>query len=79
VGFVVGKVALGQVYPEYLGFRMSVSFYLCSITRKNEKLIIFITGLHKKPEGCGTSVASAAGFFTTKKNTNTYARRLPTQ
>jgi hypothetical protein len=33
-----------------------------------KKLIIFITGLHNKPEGCGAPVASAAGPFTTKKN-----------
>jgi hypothetical protein len=48
---------------------MSTSFHRCSITRKNEKikLIIFITGLHNKPLGCGASVASAAGPFTTKK------------
>jgi hypothetical protein len=26
-----------------------------------------ITGLHNKPQGCGASVASAAGPFTTKK------------
>jgi hypothetical protein len=32
---------------------------------KTKKLIIFITGLHNKPEGCGASVASAAGPFTT--------------
>jgi hypothetical protein len=71
VGFVVYKVALGQVFfpPEYLGFPLSISFHLCSITRKNEKkkLIIFITGLHNKPLRCGASVASAAGPFTTKK------------
>jgi hypothetical protein len=24
-------------------------------------IVIFITGLHKKPHGCGASVASAAG------------------
>jgi hypothetical protein len=34
---------------------------------KTEILIIFITGLHSKPQGCGASVASAAGPFT-KKN-----------
>jgi hypothetical protein len=35
---------------------------------KGQKIItIFITGLHKKPQGCGASVASAAGPFTTKK------------
>jgi hypothetical protein len=38
---------------------------------KMKKLItfffIFITGLHNKPYGCGASVASAAGPFTTKK------------
>jgi hypothetical protein len=34
---------------------------------KKKKLIIFITGLHNKPLGCGASVASAAGPFTIKK------------
>jgi hypothetical protein len=36
--------------------------------QKGKTLIIFITGLHNKPQGCGVSVASAAGPFThTKK------------
>jgi hypothetical protein len=53
--------------PAYFGFPLSISFHRCSITRKNEKtLIIFITGLHNKPEGCGASVASPAGPFTKK-------------
>jgi hypothetical protein len=44
---------------------------------KRKKLISFITGLHNKPQGCGASVASAAGPFTKKKiektlNTNNY-------
>jgi hypothetical protein len=30
-------------------------------------IIIFIIGLDNKPQGCGASVASAAGSFTTKK------------
>jgi hypothetical protein len=30
-------------------------------------IIIFIIGLHNKSQGCGASVASAAGPFTTKK------------
>jgi hypothetical protein len=34
---------------------------------KRKKVIIFITGLHNKPQGCGASVASAAGPFTTQK------------
>jgi hypothetical protein len=60
-----------RFFPEYFGFPLSISFHRCSITRKNEKkkLIVFITGLHNKPQGCGASVASAAGPFTTKKNT----------
>jgi hypothetical protein len=29
-------------------------------------IIIIIIRWHKKPEGCGASVASAAGFFSTK-------------
>jgi hypothetical protein len=33
---------------------------------KLKKLIIFITGLHNKPQGCDASVASAAGPFTTR-------------
>jgi hypothetical protein len=68
VGFVVDKVALGQVFfPEYFSFPLSISFHLGSITRKNEKinLIIFVTGLYNKPQGCGASVESAAGAFTT--------------
>jgi hypothetical protein len=58
--------------PEYFGFPLSISFHLCSITRKNEKrLIIFITGIHNKPQGCGVSVAaSAAGPFTAKKKSD---------
>jgi hypothetical protein len=35
-----------------------------------KKLTIFITGLHNKPQGCGASVASAAGTFTTKEHFN---------
>jgi hypothetical protein len=31
-------------------------------------LFIFITGLHNKPQGCGASVASAAGPFTNKNS-----------
>ena len=31
------------------------------------ELIIFITGLHNKPQGCGASLASAAGAFSIKK------------
>jgi hypothetical protein len=34
VGFVVDKVALRQVFPEYFGLSLSISFYWCSITRK---------------------------------------------
>jgi hypothetical protein len=67
VGFVVEKWHWDSFFPEYLGFSLSVSFHQCSITRKNEKKVIFITALHNKPQGCGASVASAAGPFTTKK------------
>jgi hypothetical protein len=48
------------------GFPLSISFHRCSITWKNDKkTIIFMTGLHNKPQGCSASVASAAGPFTT--------------
>jgi hypothetical protein len=46
VGFVVYIEALGQVFPRYFGFPLSISFHRWSITRKNEKNSIFITGLH---------------------------------
>jgi hypothetical protein len=38
VGFVVDKVALGQVFPpKYFGFSLSISFHRCSITWKNKE------------------------------------------
>jgi hypothetical protein len=40
-GIWVDKVALGQVFPEYFGFPLSVLFHLCSITWKNEKTNYF--------------------------------------
>jgi hypothetical protein len=67
VGFVVTKWHWDRFFPEYFGFPLSISFHRCSITWKKEKLIIFITGLHNKPLGCGASVSSAAGPFTTKQ------------
>jgi hypothetical protein len=59
-----------------IGFSPSTSVFPCEIhstgapllgKTKKKTVIIFITGLHKKPHGCGASVASAAGPFTTKK------------
>jgi hypothetical protein len=72
MGFVVHKVALGQV------FSPSTSVFPCQfhstgapLLGKGQKIIIiiviFITGLHKKPQGCGASVASAAGPFTSTR------------
>jgi hypothetical protein len=50
VGFLVDKVALGQVFPRVLRFS-PVSFIspVLHYTENGKKLIIFITGLH-----CGT-------------------------
>jgi hypothetical protein len=62
VGFVVDKVALGQVFPCQFH---STGAPLQGKTKK--KLIIIITGLHNKPQGCGASAASAAGPFSKKK------------
>jgi hypothetical protein len=68
VGFVVDKVAMGQVFLRVLRF-FSVSFIPPMLhykeKGKRKKLIIFITGLHNNPQGCGAFVASAAGPFTT--------------
>jgi hypothetical protein len=68
VGFVVDKVALGQIFPRVLPFS-PVNFIppVLHYKEKRKKLIIFFTGLHNKPQGCGASVASAAGPFITKK------------
>jgi hypothetical protein len=64
VGFVVDQVALGQDFPRVLRFS-PVSFFppVLHYTEKRKTLIIFITGLHNKPQVCGASVASAAGSF----------------
>jgi hypothetical protein len=71
VGFVVDKVALELVFLRVLRF-FPCQFHSTGapLLGKGQKIIIiFITGLHKKPQGCGASVASAAGSFTTKKET----------
>jgi hypothetical protein len=69
VGFLVDKVALGQVFHEYFGFS-PINFILLELQykEKRKKLIIHITGLNNKPQGCGASVSSAAGPFTKKTN-----------
>ena len=56
------------------GFSPSTSVFLCQFHstgaplhgKMKKKLIIFITGLHNKPQGWGASVGSAAGPFTKK-------------
>jgi hypothetical protein len=65
VGFVVDKAALGQVFPRLLRFS-PVNFIppVLHYTEIRKKIIIFITGLHNKHQGCG---ASAAGPFTKTK------------
>jgi hypothetical protein len=69
VGFVVEKVALGQVFPLVLRFS-PVSFIpsVLHYSEKRRKLIIYITWLHNKAQGCGASVASAARPFTKKSS-----------
>jgi hypothetical protein len=56
------------------GFSPSTSVFPCPfhstcapLQGKTKKRIIFITGLHNKPQVCGASVASAAGPFATRK------------
>jgi hypothetical protein len=65
---MVDKVALGQVFPRVLRFS-SVNFIppVFHYTEKRKKVIMFITGLHKKPQGCGASVSICCGALHHKK------------
>jgi hypothetical protein len=67
VEFVVDKVALGQVFHRALQFS-TVNFIppVLHYAEKRKKLIICITGLHDKPQGCGAPVVSGAGLCTTR-------------
>jgi hypothetical protein len=56
VGFVVDKVALGQVFPEYVYFGFPCQFHSTGaplLGKMKKKLMtflfIFTTGLHRKP------------------------------
>jgi hypothetical protein len=50
-------------YPTTSGFPCQFHSTGAPLLGKMKKLIIFIAGLHDKPQGCGASVASAAGPF----------------
>jgi hypothetical protein len=68
MGFVVDKVALGQVFPRVLRFSLSISFHRCCIKlEKRKKKSSSSQGCTRSLEGCDAPVASAAGPFTTKK------------
>jgi hypothetical protein len=56
-----------RFFPKYFGFPCQFHSTGAPFLGKTKKVIIFITGLHNKPQGCGASVASAAGPFTTNK------------
>jgi hypothetical protein len=66
VGFVVDRLALGQVFPRVL--RFSPVSFIPPVLHYTEKLIIVITGLHNKRVSCGASVVSDEGPFTKKMN-----------
>jgi hypothetical protein len=69
------------------GFSPSTSVFPCQYhstgaplqVKTKKKLNVFITGLHNKPQGCGESVASAAGPFTTKNISHTNSSSFRTQ
>jgi hypothetical protein len=54
--------------PRTSVFSCQFDYTGASLHGKTKKLIIFITGLHNKPQGCGASVASAAGLFIKKQS-----------
>jgi hypothetical protein len=57
----------GMFSPEYFVFPCQFHSTVAPLHGKTKTLIIFITGLHNKPQGCGASVASAAGPSPQKK------------
>jgi hypothetical protein len=65
VGFMVDKVALGQVFLRILRFSFVnfIPLVLYYTEKRKRNLIIFITWLHNMPQGCGASVASAVAFW----------------
>ena len=58
MALVVDKAALGQVYPRQCHSTGA------QLHGKTTKIVIFVTGLYNKPQGCGASVTYAAGPFT---------------
>jgi hypothetical protein len=48
-------------WTRYLVLPCQFHFTGAPLQEKMKKLIIFITGFHNKSQGCGASVASAAG------------------
>jgi hypothetical protein len=61
VGFVVDKNGAGTgFFLDYFAFPPVFHY----AENRKKRIIIFITRLHNKPQGCVASVASAAGPFT---------------
>jgi hypothetical protein len=58
-----------RFFPEYFGFSPVnfIPLVLHYTEKRGKELIIFITGLHNKLQGCGAPVASAAGPFITRR------------
>jgi hypothetical protein len=68
VGFVVDKVALGQVFPPSNSvfpcqFHSTGAPLLVKLKKKTDHLSLHLHH-RNKPSGCGASLESAAGHFT---------------
>jgi hypothetical protein len=61
-----------RFFPKYFVFACQFHSTGAPLHGKMKTILIIFTGLNNKPQGCGASVASAAGPFTKKRGDLNY-------